>query len=39
MRWNGSSWALQSTPSTPGGASELFGVSCPSATACTAVGF
>jgi hypothetical protein len=39
-RWNGTAWAAQSTPS-PGGAngSGLYGVSCPSASACTAVGF
>lgn len=38
-RWNGTSWALQETPN-PTGASEsrLLGVSCSSATACTAVG-
>jgi hypothetical protein len=39
MRWNGASWALQTVPK-PVGASEalLFGVSCTSSTACTAVG-
>ena len=42
-RWNGSSWTVQRTPN-PGGVkisenfSELFGVSCVSSTACTAVG-
>ncbi len=38
-RWNGTSWQLQSTPS-PAGAkdAELNGVSCVSASACTAVG-
>ena len=38
-RWNGSSWAIQPTPN-PAGApfSMLLGVSCPSASACTAVG-
>ena len=38
-RWNGTEWQLQSTPN-PSGAedSQLFGVSCSSATACTAVG-
>lgn len=36
MRWNGSTWALQSTSSL--GEGELFSVSCPAATACTAVG-
>jgi hypothetical protein len=39
MRWNGTSWALQSTPSLSGKAqAHLFGVSCTSATFCTAVG-
>jgi hypothetical protein len=39
-RWNGTSWTIQPTP-TPGGRSEplLFSVSCPTATACTAVGY
>jgi hypothetical protein len=39
-RWNGSSWAAQTTP-VPAGATlaVLNGVSCPSATACTAVGY
>ncbi len=37
--WNGSKWALQATPKHPdGNESELTGVSCPSARACTAVG-
>ena len=38
-RWNGTSWAIETTP-TPSGAkyAYLFGVSCPSTTACTAVG-
>ena len=38
-RWNGTSWTAQSTPS-PAGATQsyLIGVSCSSATACTAVG-
>jgi hypothetical protein len=38
--WNGSSWAIQSTPSQAAGYSSggLFGVSCASATACMAVG-
>jgi hypothetical protein len=38
MRWNGKTWALQSTPNPPTAESELFSVSCPTATACTAVG-
>jgi hypothetical protein len=39
-RWNGSEWALQSTPN-PSGAktTELLGVSCTSATSCVAVGY
>jgi len=37
--WNGSSWAIQSTPNVSGATnSVLSGVSCPSATACEAVG-
>ena len=38
-RWNGRRWAIQATPNPPGGlTSSLFGVSCASASACTAVG-
>jgi hypothetical protein len=39
-RWNGRTWAIQTTPS-PGGSdgSYLYAVSCPSASACTAVGY
>ncbi len=38
-RWNGTSWAIQSTPNPTGAtSSHLQGVSCTSATACTAVG-
>jgi hypothetical protein len=39
-RWNGGEWQLQSTPK-PTGATYvwLYGVSCVSSTACTAVGF
>jgi hypothetical protein len=39
-RWDGSSWKLQSTPPPPSGSTfiGLNGVSCASATACTAVG-
>jgi hypothetical protein len=38
-RWNGTRWALQRTPTITGTTSSLlFGVSCPSRTACTAVG-
>ena len=37
--WNGSSWAIQSTPNVSGATnSALSGVSCPSATVCEAVG-
>jgi hypothetical protein len=38
-RWNGSSWAIQPTP-THAGATNIYlrGVSCTAATACTAVG-
>jgi hypothetical protein len=39
-RWDGSNWAIQPTPSLPGGAmSSLIGVACTSATGCLAVGF
>ena len=38
-RWNGSSWTQQSTPSLPGAVeSYLYGVSCPTASSCKAVG-
>ena len=39
-RWNGTEWSIQSTPN-PTGASEtaLTGVSCASASACTATGY
>ena len=38
-RWNGTKWALQSTPNpSDAEASLLTGVSCSSATACTAAG-
>jgi hypothetical protein len=39
-RWNGTSWKVQPTPEPPGGPGEytLAGVSCTSASACTAVG-
>ncbi len=37
--WNGSKWSVQKLPKTPGDqGSEFLGVSCTSATACTAVG-
>jgi hypothetical protein len=38
--WNGTAWSVQETPN-PTGAKEstLFGVSCTSSTACTAVGY
>jgi hypothetical protein len=39
-RWNGSAWKIQPTPNPAAAtASGLLGVSCTSATACTAVGF
>jgi hypothetical protein len=38
-RWNGSKWSIQHTPNPAGGSNSLLqGVSCTSATACTAVG-
>ena len=39
-RWNGTKWAIQSMPKPPGVGNEttLYGVSCTSRTACTAVG-
>jgi hypothetical protein len=37
-RWNGKTWAIQATPSPPGHDSGFDAVSCPSATACVAVG-
>jgi len=38
-RFNGSSWTLQSTPNPSGSTASIFlGVSCASATSCTAVG-
>ncbi len=38
--WNGSHWTIQSTPNVGGATtSQLNGVSCVSATACTAVGY
>jgi hypothetical protein len=38
-RWNGTRWSIQHTPNPAGGSnSTLDGVSCASATACTAVG-
>ena len=38
-RWDGSRWSAQATPSPGATNSELDGVSCTSATACTAVGW
>jgi hypothetical protein len=39
-RWNGTTWAIQTTPNAAGSAeSWLTGVSCTSATACIAVGY
>jgi hypothetical protein len=40
-RWDGSRWSIQHTPNPVGATgreTELYGVSCPSATACTAAG-
>jgi hypothetical protein len=37
-RWDGRSWAIQPTPQPPGTLAVLYGVSCTSAGACTAVG-
>jgi hypothetical protein len=38
--WNGSTWTLQSTPNVSGAeVSALQGISCPSATDCTAAGY
>jgi hypothetical protein len=38
-RWNGASWAVQSTPNPSGATSSMLsGVSCTAASACTAVG-
>jgi hypothetical protein len=37
-RWNGTSWGIEDTPDPPGGSNVLYGVSCPSALRCTAVG-
>ena len=38
--WNGTAWAIQSTPNPSGAtASYLFGVSCTSTSACTAAGY
>jgi hypothetical protein len=37
-RWNGTKWAILPTPNPPPGGDQLNGLSCPSATACIAVG-
>jgi hypothetical protein len=37
-RWDGTKWSIQATPNPPAGGGILFGVSCSSASACTAVG-
>jgi hypothetical protein len=37
-RWDGTTWTIESTPPNPGRINELNGVSCTSATSCTAVG-
>jgi hypothetical protein len=36
--WNGTSWAVQPTPSVSGDDNRLLGVSCATAAICTAVG-
>ena len=36
--WDGTAWTIQSTPSSTSPGGQLNGVSCTSATACTAVG-
>jgi subtilisin family serine protease/sugar lactone lactonase YvrE len=41
MRWNGTSWTIQTTPNPSGGEGtdgRFFAVSCPTSTSCTAVG-
>ncbi|MDW5593549.1 hypothetical protein VSS74_04330 [Conexibacter stalactiti] len=40
LRWASGSWTVQTTPASPAGATsaQLSGVSCPSSTACIAVG-
>src|SRR5215510_13570195 len=37
-RWNGTRWSIQATPNPPQGGDVLSGVSCTSASACTAAG-
>jgi hypothetical protein len=37
-RWNGTGWAIQSTPNPASGSPMFSAVSCPTATDCTAVG-
>lgn len=37
-RWNGTRWRIQSIPTPKGTSDSLYGVSCPSARACMAVG-
>ncbi len=40
VRWNGTSWTTQTTPSPEGAkGTELIGVSCPSAAVCLATGY
>jgi hypothetical protein len=38
-RWNGTDWAMQSSPDPAGGYSQLVGVACASIRSCEAVGF
>jgi hypothetical protein len=37
--WNGKKWSVETTPAAPGSPADLNGVSCVSATDCTAVGY
>jgi hypothetical protein len=37
--WNGSTWSIVSSPNEGAGGDQLYGVSCVSATSCTAVGY
>jgi hypothetical protein len=39
LKWNGSSWSLQTSPNASESENVLFSVSCASSSACTAVGY
>lgn len=39
LHWDGAAWALAPTPVVGGGFNALYGVACPAASACWAVGF